>query len=90
LIGVFAEQVSEVGVVAERVVGLELVPDGVAAQFPRVLDIARLLILDRAGREEVFALGDADPDDFGGALAFEVSEFGLDVARCGWKLIDDG
>ena len=53
LVGVFSEQVSEVGVVPKRAVGLELVPDGVAAQFPGALDVARLLILDRAGREEV-------------------------------------
>jgi len=76
-VGVFGEEVSEVGVVEQRSAGVELVPDGVAAALPGALDVGGLGRLDWSGREEMLALGDVAPDDLGCAMAFEVAECGL-------------
>ena len=74
---VLGEEPSEVGVVAERPIGVELVPDRVAAGLPGALDVRGLGRLDGSGCEEVLALGRVAPDDLGCALAFEVAECGL-------------
>jgi hypothetical protein len=52
----------------------EVVPGGVAAKSPFALDVLRLLGLNGARGEEMLALCDLYPDEYGGVLTFAIAD----------------